>query len=68
MKTLVLSVALLVSAGAHADFSSRATLVGQHFKGSVEGNPVLVCVYSGRLAQFEIVSQSGTCAPFIEVR
>ncbi len=68
MKTFAFSLALLLSSGAQADFSNRAALIGHHFKGSVEGNPVLVCVYSGALAKFEIVSQSGSCAPFIEVR
>ncbi len=68
MKTLAISVALLLSAGAQAGYADRAALVGHHFQGSVEGAPVLVCVYSGALATFEIVSRSGTCAPFIEVR
>jgi hypothetical protein len=68
MKTLALCAGLLFAVSANAEFTERAALVGQHVSGSFAGNPLLICEYSGTRAHFEILSQSGTCAPYIDVR
>jgi hypothetical protein len=68
MKTLALCVGLLAAVSTNAESIERATLVGQHVRGSFAGSPLLICEYSGSLARFEILSQSGMCAPYIDVQ
>ena len=68
MKTLTLLTGLLVAISANAAFTSRATLVGQHLDRSFAGDPLLICEYSGAGAKFEILSQTGKCAPYITVQ
>jgi len=68
MKTLVLCAGLLLTLSANAEFTERAALVGQHVSGSFGGSSLLICEYSGTRARFEILSRSGTCAPYIDVR
>jgi hypothetical protein len=47
--------------------AARASLVGAHVKGSTHGTSLLVCEYAGASAKFEILSQNGACAPYIDV-
>jgi hypothetical protein len=68
MKTLALCAGLLFAMAANAEFTERAKLVGQHVNGSFAGNPLLICEYSGTRAHFEILSQNGTCAPYLSVQ
>lgn len=68
MKKLILLTGLLVAASAHAGFISRAALVGQHVNRAFAGDPLLICEYSGAGAKFEILSQSGKCAPYITIQ
>lgn len=67
LKTLMICAGLLIAVAASAAAGSRATLIGQHFK-SFAGNPLLICEYSGASAKFEILSQDGKCAPYINVQ
>jgi len=46
----------------------RALLVGRHLQRSGAGDPLLICEYSGSYAKFEILSQNGKCAPYIDVQ
>ncbi len=68
MKTLTLLTGLLVAVSANAAFTSRATLVGQHVNHAFPGDALLICEYSGRGAKFEILSQTGKCAPYITLQ
>jgi hypothetical protein len=68
LKTLTLLTGLLVAISAHAAFTSRATLVGQHLNRAFAGDPLLICEYSGAGAKFEILSQTGKCAPYITIQ
>ena len=68
MKTLALLTGLLIAASANAAFGSRATLIGQHVNRAFAGEPLLICEYSGAGARFELLSQSGKCAPYITVQ
>ena len=68
MKTLTLLTGLLLTASANAAFTSRATLVGQHVNRAFAGDPLLICEYSGAEAKFEILSQTGKCAPYIIIQ
>lgn len=68
MKTLALCAGLLFAVSANAESSSRATLIGQHLNRSFPGSPLLICEYSGSRAKFEILSQNGKCAPYIDVQ
>jgi hypothetical protein len=65
LKTLTICAGLLFALSANA--GARATLIGQHLKSSA-GNPLLICEYSGTNARFEILSQNGKCAPYINVQ
>ena len=47
---------------------SRATLVGQHRVPGTTGQSSLICEYSGVRARFQLLSQHGRCASFIEVQ
>jgi hypothetical protein len=58
----------LVAVSANAAFTSRAMLVGQHLNRAFAGDPLLICEYSGAGAKFEILSQTGKCAPYITVQ
>ena len=68
MKTLTLLTGLLFAVSANAAFTSRATLVGQHLNRAFAGDPLLICEYSGAGAKFEILSQTGKCAPYITIQ
>jgi hypothetical protein len=68
LKTLTLLTGLLVAVSAHAAITSRATLVGQHVSRAFPGDPLLICEYSGAGAKFEILSQTGKCAPYITIQ
>jgi hypothetical protein len=68
LKTLALFAGLLVAVSADAAFTSRAMLVGQHLNRVFAGDPLLICEYSGAGAKFEILSQTGKCAPYITVQ
>ena len=68
MKTLTLLTGLLVAVSANAAFTSRATLVGQHLNSAFPGDPLLICEYSGAGARYEILSQTGKCAPYITIQ
>lgn len=68
MKTLTLLTGLIVAASANAGFISRATLIGQHVNRAFAGDPLLICEYSGAGAKFEILSQTGKCAPYINIQ
>jgi hypothetical protein len=68
LKTLTLLTGLLVAVSANAAFASRATLVGQHLNRAFAGDPLLICEYSGAGAKFEILSQTGKCAPYITIQ
>ena len=68
MKTLTLLTGLMVAVSANAAFTSRATLVGQHVSRTFPGDPLLICEYSGAGAKFEILSQTGKCAPYITLQ
>ena len=68
MRTLALCAGLLFAVSANAAFSARATLIGQHLNRSFPGSPLLICEYSGSRAKFEILSQNGKCAPYIDVQ
>ena len=68
MKTLTLLTGLIVAVSANAAFTSRATLVGQHVNRSFPGDALLICEYSGAGAKFEILSQTGKCAPYITIQ
>ena len=68
MKTLTLLTGLLVAISANAAFTSRATLVGQHLNRTFAGDPLLICEYSGAGTKFEILSQTGKCAPYITIQ
>jgi hypothetical protein len=67
MKTLALCTGLLFAISANAQLSARATLVAQRVS-VAGGSSILICEYSGAHAKFEIMSQNGTCAPFINVQ
>jgi len=68
LKTLTLLTGLIVAVSANAEFTSRATLVGQHLNRAFPGDPLLICEYSGAGAKFEILSQTGKCAPYITIQ
>lgn len=68
MKTSALCVGLLLAVTADAATGSRATLTGQHLNASFSGGPLLICEYSGAGVKFEILAQSGKCAPFLNVQ
>jgi hypothetical protein len=68
LKTLTFCAALLFATSANAGFGARATLTGQHLNRSFAGSPLLICEYSGAGAKFEILSQNGKCAPYINVQ
>jgi hypothetical protein len=63
-----LCTALLLTLTAHAGVAARAPLTGQHTSGYLDGAPLLICEYAGERAKFEILSQNGKCAPFIQVQ
>lgn len=71
MKTLFLII-LIVSIGsavsAHASFDARPHLTGRHFKSIVGADALLICKYSNSRAKFEILSQTGKCAPYLIVQ
>ena len=68
LKTLAFCAGLLSAVTANAEFTARATLIGQHVNGYFGGTPLLICEYAGSRANFEIVSQNGKCAPYITVQ
>jgi hypothetical protein len=68
VKTVLLCAALLLTVTANAASESRATLTGQRTDASFRGGPLLICEYAGARARFEILAQSGKCAPQITVR
>jgi hypothetical protein len=67
MKTLTLLTGVLFAISASAHFNARATLIGRHVT-THAGAAILICEYSGARAKFEIMSQNGTCAPYINVQ
>jgi hypothetical protein len=68
LKTLTVCAGLLFAMAANAEFVARAALVGQRLNWSLAGSSMLICEYSGERANFEILSQNGTCAPYIDVQ
>jgi hypothetical protein len=68
LKTLAFCVGLLFAMSANAEYVARAMLIGQHLNRSFAGSPLLICEYSGARAKFEILSQNGKCAPYIDVQ
>jgi len=68
LKKLLLCVGVFFAVVANAELGARATLVGEHMHVSANGSAALICEYSGMRAKFEIVSQHGTCAPYIDVQ
>ncbi len=67
MNTLAL-LGLMVAAAADGGSAARAVLVTQHVNRAFAGEQLLICEYSGAGARFEILSQSGQCAPYLTVR
>ena len=67
MKMLAFCTGLFMAVAANAGAGAKAPLVGQHHAGYFEGSALLVCKYAGSRANFEIVSQNGKCAPYIDV-
>lgn len=65
---LTFCAGLLFAVSANAGLTSRATLTGAHVNQSFTGGPLLICEYSGARARFEILSQNGKCAPYIDVQ
>jgi hypothetical protein len=68
LKTLTFCAGLLFAVSAYAGFTDRATLIGARVNQSFAGDPLLICEYSGSRAKFEILSQNGKCAPYIDVQ
>lgn len=68
LKQLMLCAGVFFAIVANAALTSRATLVGQHMHVSASGGSALICEYSGMRAKFEIISQHGSCAPYIDVQ
>jgi len=68
LKTFLLMSGLLFAVAANAAFTSRAALVRQYLNRSFAGESLLICEYSGARAKFEILSQTGRCAPYITVQ
>ncbi len=68
MKKIALCAGLLLAVTVHADTAARAALIGRHVTGSFDGTPLLICEYSGPGAKFEILSENGRCAPFLDVQ
>lgn len=67
MKTLTLLSGVLFAISASAQGGARATLIGKHVT-THAGTAILICEYSGERARFEIMSQNGTCARYINVQ
>jgi hypothetical protein len=67
LKMLAMCAGLLLAVAANAGSAGRAPLIGRHLNGYFQGNPLLICEYAGARATFEILSENGTCAPYIEV-
>jgi hypothetical protein len=63
LKNLALCAGVLFAVVANAQLSSHAKLTGRRSSGTS-----LICVYSGAHAKYEILAQSGVCAPFIELQ
>jgi hypothetical protein len=68
LKSLFFAAGMLLALSAHASFTARAALVGQHLDRSFAGDPLLICEYAGSRVKFEILSQNGKCAPYITVQ
>jgi hypothetical protein len=68
LKTLAICAGLLFALAASAGSTARAALVGRHLNGYYQGAPLLICEYSGPRARYEILSQNGKCAPYINVQ
>lgn len=68
MKTLVLCVGLLIAVAADAGIGGRAALTGRHEMGSYAGAPIVICEYAGPGTRFEILSENGRCAPYLDVQ
>jgi hypothetical protein len=68
LKALAFWAGVLFAVTANAEFTARATLIGQHLSGYFDGTPLLICEYAGSRAKFEILSQNGKCAPYIKVQ
>jgi hypothetical protein len=68
MKTLAFCTGVLFALSVNAQGGSRAALIGQHTSRAFADGPLLICEYAGATAKFEILSQNGKCAPFINVQ
>ena len=68
MKTLVLCTGILFALSVNAQGGTRAALTGQHTNRMLTDEPLLICEYTGARAKFEILSQDGKCAPYINVQ
>jgi hypothetical protein len=68
LKTLVLCAGILVALSANAQPSARAALIGKQVNTSNANGPLLICKYVSPNAKFEILSQNGKCAPYINVQ
>jgi hypothetical protein len=68
LKISVAIAVLLLAAAADAAISARASLIGSHLIPTTSGSSLLICEYSGERAKFEILSQNGKCARYIDVQ
>ncbi len=58
----------MVAAAADGGAAARAMLAGQHVNHAFAGEQLLICEYSGARAKFEILSQTGQCAPYLTLQ
>ena len=68
MKTLAICAGLLMALSANAQPAARAALIGKQVNNSHANGPLLICKYVSPNAKFEILSQNGKCAPYINVQ
>jgi hypothetical protein len=53
---------------ANAQPAARAALIGKQVNNAHGNGPLLICKYVSPNAKFEILSQNGKCAPYINVQ
>jgi hypothetical protein len=53
---------------ANAQPAARAALTARQVTNSRANGPLLICKYVSPNAKFEILSQNGKCAPYINVQ
>ena len=68
MKTLAICAGLLMALSANAQPAARAALTARQVNNSHANGPLLICKYVSPNAKFEILSQNGKFAPYINVQ